>query len=124
MIFEFVASSYRLRACLLAALLSALVGGPGAALERVEFGSSPASCAKVAYGNANRGAGTKPGTPPNPDGVTIVGVGIFVTQLRALDPVGGSYDFRGNLRSTWCDPRLAFAPDAAGPNPGAYFKRQ
>ena len=43
-----------------------------------------------------------------------------MTQLRALDPVRGSYEFRGNLRSTWCDPRLAFSPDASGSTERVY----
>jgi hypothetical protein len=52
--------------------------------------------------------------------VTVVGIGIYVNQLLALDPVRGSYDFRGNLRATWCDPRLAFDAAAAGVSERVY----
>jgi hypothetical protein len=52
--------------------------------------------------------------PPNPDGPTRVGGAIFVTELREIDAVRDDFAFRGYVRATWCDPRLAFDPGAAG----------
>ena len=53
-------------------------------------------------------------SPPNPDGPTAVRAGMFVDDLRDLDAVTASFRFRGILTITWCDPRLAFDPAAAG----------
>ena len=52
--------------------------------------------------------------PPDPDQPTDVRAGMFVDDLRDLDAVTASFRFRGILTVTWCDPRLAFDPAAAG----------
>ena len=43
-----------------------------------------------------------------------MGVAVRVLELREIDPVQGSYLFRGYVRSTWCDRRLAFDPATEG----------
>lgn len=87
------------------------------------FTESPAACANVKYGGANLGAGADPSTPPNPNGPTLVGAGVFVTQLRGLDAVRDEYAFRGYVRATWCDPRLAYDPDEVGTSERVYVGR-
>ena len=99
---------------LLALSIAVSLGGAARAASSPGFTESPAACANVDYGRANLGAGPDPATTPNPDGATLVGTGIFVTQLRAVDAVRETYSFRGHVRATWCDPRLAYDPDEAG----------
>jgi PAS domain-containing protein len=94
---------------------SAQAGAP------TDFGDSPAACANVSYGRANLRAGADPDVSPNPDGATRVGLAIFVTQLHSLDPVRGEFEFRGHVRSTWCDPRLAFDAAKEGPAERVYM---
>jgi len=84
-------------------------------------GGSPAACSNVAYGGTNLGAGADPTSPPNPNGPTLVGIGIFANQLRSLDAVRDQYTFRGHLKATWCDPRLAFDPNEAGSDERVFF---
>jgi hypothetical protein len=38
----------------------------------------------------------------------------FITELREIDAVRDDYAFTGYVRSTWCDPGLAFDPGKAG----------
>jgi hypothetical protein len=38
----------------------------------------------------------------------------FVSEVREIDAVHDDYAFRGYVRSTWCDPRMAFDPAEAG----------
>lgn len=53
-------------------------------------------------------------SPPTLDGPTPVQVGVYVLELRAIDEMADSYRFRGYVRVSWCDPRLAFDPVAEG----------
>jgi hypothetical protein len=53
-------------------------------------------------------------TPPNPDGPTVVGMAFYINELRDIDAVRDEYTFRGYVRTTWCDPRLAFDRAEAG----------
>lgn len=104
-----------------------LVAGFGAAARAASpavFTESPAACANVEYGQANLEAGADPSTPPNPNGPTLVGAGVFVTQLRGLDAVRDEYAFRGYVRVTWCDPRLAYDPDGVGSSERVYTGRE
>lgn len=68
---------------------------------------SPVACSRVEYGS-----GGEADHPPNPAGVTRVGAGFFVTELRDIDAVADDFLFRGYVRATWCDPREAFRPEA------------
>ncbi len=72
---------------------------------------SPAACAQVGYVLAPIPPGADLSSiPPNPDGPTVVGLAFFVTELRGIDAVADVYTFSGYVRTTWCDPRLAFDP--------------
>ena len=82
-------------------------------------GDSPAACSRVAYGRP-AAAEPSPAIAPNPDGPTVVGIGVFVTGLREIDAVRDDFRFRGYVRATWCDPRLAFEP-VAGVRPERVF---
>jgi hypothetical protein len=81
--------------------------------------NSPAACSQVDYGKP---AEVVPSdatesvelSPPNPNGATLVGVGFHVIDLRKIDPVQNHFEFRGYVRLTWCDPRLAFDSKAEG----------
>jgi hypothetical protein len=48
--------------------------------------------------------------PPSSDRPTEVHVGLFVDDLLYIDEVDSSYEFRGVVTVSWCDPRLAFDP--------------
>jgi hypothetical protein len=61
---------------------------------------SPTSCENVAPAAANQ--------------PTRAGVAFHVLELREIDPVAGSFLFRGYLRTSWCDPAQAFDRAAAG----------
>jgi hypothetical protein len=80
--------------------------------EASAYDESPAACSQVGYSAQEPGA--DPRAAPNPGGPTLVGAGVFVTELREIDAVRDDFWFRGYLRATWCDPRLRFKPTAAG----------
>jgi hypothetical protein len=76
---------------------------------------SPGACSQVSYAPAPiLPSGDRSSVPPNPDGPTLVGLAFFVTELREIDAVRDEYAFRGYVRSTWCDPGLAFDPEEVG----------
>jgi hypothetical protein len=52
--------------------------------------------------------------PPDPQRPTEVVGGLFVEQIRDIDAVSNSFMFRGAITATWCDPRVAFDPQAEG----------
>jgi hypothetical protein len=93
----------------LAALCSVLAARAEA--ETPAYDESPAACAQVDY--PPRDPGADPRAAPNPQRPTLVGAGIFVTELREIDAVRDDFWFRGYVRATWCDSRLAFDPVAA-----------
>lgn len=82
---------------LLVLLSSASVAGAGDA-------TTPADCDQVSYGTSPPDLEA----PPNGAGPTLVAAGFFVTELRAIDAVSDDFLYRGYVRLTWCDPRLAF----------------
>jgi len=47
---------------------------------------------------------------PNPNGPTIVHIGLYVDQITEVDESANSYKLQGFLDLIWCDPRLAFDP--------------
>lgn len=53
-------------------------------------------------------------TPPNPKGVTPVGIAVFIEGISDIDEGAGSYQMKGELDLLWCDPRLAFNPKEVG----------
>jgi len=100
------------------AFLLASDGGAQIDLGDPAKAESPAACSQVDYGKQGAIASREPGLntiaePPNPNGPTIVGVGFFVSDIRGIDPVRDEFQFRGHVRSVWCDPRLAFDPAIA-----------
>jgi hypothetical protein len=73
---------------------------------------SPAACDQVDYGSIQSGnVQSDPMLPPNLNGPTLVGVGFDPLDIRDIIPVAGSYQYRGYVRTGWCDPRLAFDGD-------------
>ena len=105
-------------ACLL--LLASPGGARGGVGDPPEAESS-AACSQVDYGTpdsvtAREANGSAVTEPPNPNGPTIAGVGFFVNDIRGIDPIRDEFQFRGYVQSLWCDPRLAFDPEAAGQN--------
>jgi hypothetical protein len=94
----------------------ALVAASAAGSPSVSTGvESPAACSAVSYAPANIPPGVdRSSVSPNPNGPTLVGMAFFVTELREIDAVRDDYAFRGYVRSTWCDPSLAFDPAEIG----------
>ncbi len=99
----------RLLAAAMFAASAFLGGSPPASAE-----DPPTACSQVDGIVPVPAGATLASVPPNPDGPTRVGAALFVTELREIDAVRDDYAFRGYLRATWCDPRLAFDPDAEG----------
>jgi len=76
---------------------------------------SPGACSRQGEASASPSPGADPvSTPPNRDGPTVVGMAFYIKELRGIDAVQDEYTFRGYVRSTWCDPRLAFDRAEAG----------
>ncbi len=112
--------------CLL--ILGSAVEADSAA-PRTPDAQSPADCSQVNYGEPAphpNGDGEE-GTiiaPPNPSGPTIVGVGFHVNDIRGIDPVDNEFEFRGYIRVLWCDPRIAFDPQAEGQSERVFMGEQ
>ncbi len=103
----------------LAACVVSLVLAAGALAAASE--DSPASCAQAGYRlHDDAPVGNLDNRPPNPDGPTQVAIGYKVLALREIQPVSESFDFRGYLHTTWCDPRLAFEPGPQGDEEKVY----
>jgi len=51
---------------------------------------------------------------PNPNGPTLVNIGMYVDQITEVDEGANSYKMQGFLDLIWCDPRLAFDPAEVG----------
>ena len=107
------------------ALLLAHVPPVAAAAPPPPAHGSPAACAQVDYGTLARApAARSPETlrvkPPNPAGPTLIGVGFWVLEIRAINPVQSDFHFRGIVRTVWCDPRLAFDPAQEGATERVY----
>jgi len=51
---------------------------------------------------------------PNPDGPTMVQVGLYVDQITEVEEGNNSYKMQGFLDLIWCDPRLVFDPSETG----------
>ncbi len=76
---------------------------------------SPGACSQVSYAPAIVPPGVDPSSiSPNADGPTLVAVAFVVKDLSGIDAVRDDYAFVGYVRTTWCDPRLAFDPVEAG----------
>jgi hypothetical protein len=114
-----VARSWFASAVALGVLVSGAAEGNSRAAARID---SPGACSQVSYAPAPVPPGSdRASVPPNPDGPTLVGLAFFVTELRDIDAVRDEYAFRGYVRSTWCDPGLAFDPDEVGSNERVTF---
>ena len=68
---------------------------------------SAAACSAVDYRTA---PGSAPFASPNPEGVTIVEISLFVLAINEIDPRTNTFRFEGFGAVTWCDPRLGFDP--------------
>lgn len=77
--------------------------------------ASKAACSNERTVRAPIPPGVEPSSiSPTRDGPTLVGLAFFITELRDIDAVRDEYSFRGYVRTTWCDPGLAFDPRKAG----------
>jgi len=70
--------------------------------------AAPVTCSGEPLSIAPRSSEVDLKTPPNSNGPTEVRAGLFVDELRDIDPVQSSYQFRGIVTVSWCDPRHAF----------------
>jgi Neurotransmitter-gated ion-channel ligand binding domain len=55
-------------------------------------------------------------TSPNPDGATVVSIGLYVDQITGVDESTNSFVMQGLLDLIWCDARLAFDANETGTN--------
>ncbi len=72
-----------------------------------------ARCADVNYGTAIEGQNAQNATfvtAPNPNGVTLVHLGLYVDEITDVDEGANQYKLQGYVDMIWCGPRLAFAP--------------
>ncbi|MBW2273345.1 MAG: hypothetical protein JRG96_08745 [Deltaproteobacteria bacterium] len=99
-------------------LLVIAAAAAGAAPNEDSRDSSVAACSQVPYGapRPTGGVETAEGvvSPPNPDGPTLVEVGLFVVDLDNVDVPRAAFRFEGYAEFVWCDPRLAFDPAEVG----------
>ena len=51
---------------------------------------------------------------PNPNGPTVVHIGLYVDQITEVDESSNSFKMQGFLDLIWCDPRLGFDPSEMG----------
>jgi hypothetical protein len=82
---------------------------------------SAAACANVPYGTVETVAQTPVSDeiahfviPPNPQGATLVDLGLFIEGITNIDPVTNSFTIEGFLDLVWCDPRESFNPEELG----------
>lgn len=73
-----------------------------------------ARCADVDYKSKIMDGHTAQGvtfvTSPNPNGATLVHIGLYVDAITEVDESTNSFKMQGFLDLIWCDPRLAFNP--------------
>ena len=62
-------------------------------------------------------------TPPNPDGPTVVDIGLYVYELADINPADNTYLLEAFFDLTWCDPRLRFNATTLGASGGATVER-
>jgi hypothetical protein len=74
------------------------------------------ACAKVDFSDRSAATHTPSDriVPPNPDGVTPIGVFMFVLAVSEIETDTNSFRFEGYGGLIWCDPRLAFDPATYG----------
>jgi hypothetical protein len=103
---------------LLASSLLAFTAGAAASAAATTPDPSVAACSQVPYGVPRPAAvgETVDGVvnPPNPDGPTLVEVGLFVIDIDNVDVPRSAFRFEGYAQFVWCDPRLAFDPAVVG----------
>jgi len=78
-----------------------------------------ARCMDVDYKSSQSTQSPEDGTlvtSPNPNGATVVSLGLYVDQITAVDESTNSFAMQGFLDLIWCDPRLAFDPNETGTN--------
>ena len=76
-----------------------------------------ARCEDVEYASKILHGGEEDATfvmSPNPDGPTMVHIGLYVDQITEVDEGTNSFKMQGFLDLIWCDPRLVFDPSDTG----------
>lgn len=62
-------------------------------------------------------------TPPNPEGPTLVGIGLHVYEITDVDPATNTFTMEGYVDLVWCDPRERFDPARAGIDTKIFLER-
>lgn len=88
-------------------------GAGGAEIE------SPAACSQAQYSLAaipQQGEEDEIyfGFPPNPDGPTLVGMGLFIDEISDINELDESFSVEAYMELIWCDPREAFDESEIG----------
>lgn len=77
-----------------------------------------ARCADVEYSSQIVAEGTMRDvtfvTSPNPNGPTLVHIGLYVDEISEVNEASNSFKLQGFLDLIWCDPRLAFDTTETG----------
>jgi hypothetical protein len=62
-------------------------------------------------------------TPPDPNGPTLVDLGLFIIDVSQIHEIDNTFHAQGFMELVWCDPRLAFDPAEAGVREEEYLER-
>lgn len=107
-----------------ALILFMLVSSAPVRAAHPDVAGSAAACENVDYGAREdvtpSSEAAHMGLTPNPNGPTLVGISFFVVNLRDINARTDSFGFRGHLKTSWCDPRLAFEPGKKDSDPRVY----
>ena len=79
-----------------------------AACSNVPYGTVPEGTIKNLANNDSAGDGITFAVPPNPDGPTLVSLGLYIVVITAISEIDNTFQIEGFLDLVWCDPRLAF----------------
>ncbi|CAJ1941217.1 unnamed protein product [Cylindrotheca closterium] len=62
-------------------------------------------------------------SPPNPNGPTIVDIGLYIHSIFDLDPGLSTFEMEGYLDLIWCDPHTKFDAEAEGKDRHIFLER-
>ena len=85
---------------------------------------SAAACSRVPYGETSRTEGKAREANPNPRGVTLVDVNLFVEEITEIDPVGSTFKIERFMDLVWCDPHVAFVSEKTTGQTGFYLNSE
>ena len=90
---------------------------------------SVAACFAIPYGNLPQGKIMDHGDkgfylPPNPDGPTLVDLGLYIIQITDIDELDNTFKLEGFMDLIWCDPSAAYDSQEIGTNRKIFLEEQ